>query len=37
MDQGTKQKLDAWTEEMNLDFGEPMTENEIREMEKKFN
>ena len=36
MDQGTKQKLDAWTEEMNLDFGEPMTEDGIREMEKKL-
>ena len=34
MDQETKQKMDAWTKELNLDFGEPMTEDEIRQMEK---
>jgi len=36
MNQEIKQKMDAWTRELNLDFGEPMTENEIREMEKKL-
>ncbi len=36
MNQEIKQKMDAWTKELNLDFGKPMTEDGIQEIEKKL-